>query len=189
MYKEPLRSDSLRRQRHIVDCFARLLEATPYPGLTVRQVCTAAGISRTVFYRYFESKEDLADALAGAGTAGGRLCHAVRPGAHRPLSDFQHDGPLGAHRPGGDARKHGRLLQRLSSPAAAGKLKGMPHHPPAAPARHGAMESGGFTKSPRRVFRLCRNGRRAVTGRRRPGSSWPPGGRAFWRALPASGSR
>lgn len=63
MYKEPLRSDSLRRQRHIVDCFARLLEATPYPGLTVRQVCTAAGISRTVFYRYFESKEDLADAL------------------------------------------------------------------------------------------------------------------------------
>lgn len=54
MYKEPLRSDSLRRQRHIVDCFARLLEATPYPGLTVRQVCTAAGVSRTVFYRYFE---------------------------------------------------------------------------------------------------------------------------------------
>lgn len=63
MYSQPVRPASRRRFESLVDCFARLLETTPYPELTVRQVCAAAGISRTVFYRYFESKEDLADAL------------------------------------------------------------------------------------------------------------------------------
>ena len=63
MYKNFTRPDSVRRQKEMVDCFARLLQTVPYEKLTVRRLCAEMNISRTVFYRYFESRNDLANAL------------------------------------------------------------------------------------------------------------------------------
>jgi len=63
MYKNCVRSTSVQRQAEILDCFVRLMEAEGYRSLTIRHICQELELSRTVFYRYFETKEDLLTAL------------------------------------------------------------------------------------------------------------------------------
>lgn len=63
MYKNCVRSTSVQRQAEILDCFVRLMETEGYRPLTIRHICQELGLSRTVFYRYFEAKEDLLTAL------------------------------------------------------------------------------------------------------------------------------
>lgn len=40
----------------VLDAMTELMEDTPIDRLTVKQICTASGVSRSTFYRFFEDK-------------------------------------------------------------------------------------------------------------------------------------
>src|SRR5262245_52777715 len=52
-------------ERQILDAAAALLRDHPYRDLTVDDVMTTAGQSRTAFYRYFKDRQDLVTRLLG----------------------------------------------------------------------------------------------------------------------------
>lgn len=64
MYKNCQTLQSAQRQRLFIERFAALLRVQPYDSITVQQLCQEAEVPRKAFYRYFDSKEDLFDALA-----------------------------------------------------------------------------------------------------------------------------
>jgi AcrR family transcriptional regulator len=61
---------SKETRRLLIRTAARLWSDRGYDDVTVEEICTAAGVGRTTFYLYFESKEQLLMGLA-AGTAMG----------------------------------------------------------------------------------------------------------------------
>lgn len=68
MYKTCHSEQSSLRQQEIAEVFLRLLLETPMEQLRISALCQEAGISRKVFYRYFDTKEDVLRFLAD------RLC-------------------------------------------------------------------------------------------------------------------
>jgi len=58
----PLRADSERTMRAILDAANEVLSANP--GATLQQIADAAGVARTTVHRRFASREALLDALA-----------------------------------------------------------------------------------------------------------------------------
>lgn len=59
MYKLCQTEASQNRQREVEDCLLALLQTQPWGEITVSALCTAAGIPRRAFYRYFDTKEDV----------------------------------------------------------------------------------------------------------------------------------
>ena len=63
MYKHCNTEESAHRQRQLEQCLLELMIDTPYPGITISQICEQANISRKSFYRYFDSKDGCLHAL------------------------------------------------------------------------------------------------------------------------------
>ena len=63
MYKVCKTKQSAERQRYIVDCLMEMLFSMPFHEITVQALCKKADIPRKTFYRYFEGKEDVFDAM------------------------------------------------------------------------------------------------------------------------------
>jgi AcrR family transcriptional regulator len=61
---------SLNTRRAILRAAVRLLGTQEFSATTVEDICTAAGIGRSTFYLYFESKEQLLMELAEATARG-----------------------------------------------------------------------------------------------------------------------
>jgi AcrR family transcriptional regulator len=57
-------------RRNLIRTAARLWSERGFDGVTVEEICSAAGVGRTTFYLHFESKDRLLAALAG-GTGEG----------------------------------------------------------------------------------------------------------------------
>jgi AcrR family transcriptional regulator len=71
-YKRSLlrRERSLDTRRKLVRAAARLWSEQGYEGTTVEEICAAAGVGRTTYYLYFESKEQLLLELTHATARG-----------------------------------------------------------------------------------------------------------------------
>lgn len=52
-----------RRRGHLLESALLVISRKGYHDARIEDVCTAAGISRATFYRYFDSKDSLFDAL------------------------------------------------------------------------------------------------------------------------------
>lgn len=63
MYKTCKTEKSKQRQRLIEKKFLKILNNKHYDDITVSELCLSAGIPRKAFYRYFETKEDVLNAL------------------------------------------------------------------------------------------------------------------------------
>ena len=63
MYKVCKTERSKQRQKYIEECFLKILKKKHYEDITVSEICILASIPRKAFYRYFETKEDVLDAL------------------------------------------------------------------------------------------------------------------------------
>lgn len=63
MYKNCTTPDTVLRQRHLETVFMEMLQSTSYHNITVGAVCKQAGVPRGMFYRYFDSKDDVLDAM------------------------------------------------------------------------------------------------------------------------------
>ena len=63
MYKVCKTKQSAERQRYVVDCLMEMLFSMPFHEITVQALCKKADIPRKTFYRYFEGKEDVFDAM------------------------------------------------------------------------------------------------------------------------------
>ena len=70
MYKLCKTEQSARRQREIEELFLSLMEAKSYDSITVSEICARADMPRKAFYRYFDTKEDIALALIDHTLAG-----------------------------------------------------------------------------------------------------------------------
>jgi TetR/AcrR family transcriptional regulator, ethionamide resistance regulator len=121
------RSDSAKRARtrtrrtreearaHIIDCTKELVRTRSYAQLSVGEIMDAAGIGRTLFYRYFD---DLPDLLARAG--GEAIEELYR--SEVEVEAKHRDDPRGAIRFAIEAAvavyvSHGPLLRALSEAA------------------------------------------------------------------------
>lgn len=51
--------NDIKMRFHIVDALNKALEHTPYDEVAIKQICSAANISRPTFYRYFVNKESI----------------------------------------------------------------------------------------------------------------------------------
>lgn len=63
MYKLCKTKQSAEQQTHIAQCLLEMLRERPYAQVTVSALCERAGVPRKTFYRYFESKDDVLDAV------------------------------------------------------------------------------------------------------------------------------
>lgn len=54
---------ALDRRRRLLECALAVFNRRGYAASRVDDICTEAGISRATFYRYFESREEVFDAL------------------------------------------------------------------------------------------------------------------------------
>lgn len=63
MYKICQTEASLNRQQHIGHSLLELMKKHPYSKISISALCHRAEIPRNVFYRYFDTKEDVIDAL------------------------------------------------------------------------------------------------------------------------------
>lgn len=63
MYKLCKTKQSAERQAHIAQCLLELLCECPYAQVTVSALCRRAGVPRKAFYRYFDGKDDVLDAV------------------------------------------------------------------------------------------------------------------------------
>ena len=62
MYKECHTEKSIQRQIQIEECLVRQMQAKDYEQIHISDICREMGMSRNVFYRYFETKSDVLDA-------------------------------------------------------------------------------------------------------------------------------
>ena len=62
MYKECKTDKSLQRRIKIEECLVSQMHVKDYEQIHVSDICRDAGISRNVFYRYFDTKADVLDA-------------------------------------------------------------------------------------------------------------------------------
>ena len=63
MFKRCKTPRSIKRQAEIENAFLTLLVTKSYEEVTVSEVCSQANIPRKAFYRYFDGKEGLLEAL------------------------------------------------------------------------------------------------------------------------------
>lgn len=63
MYKACKTPRSAQRQREMVECLLDMMRTERFENITVCELCRRAGIPRKAFYRYFDAKEDMFDAL------------------------------------------------------------------------------------------------------------------------------
>lgn len=70
MYKLCKTEQSAKRQKEIEEHFLTALETKKYEDITVSELCERAGVPRKAFYRYFDTKEDVALALIDHMLAG-----------------------------------------------------------------------------------------------------------------------
>ncbi len=63
MYKTCKTERSIERQKLIEECFFKILKKKYYEEITVSEICLSANVPRKAFYRYFDTKEDVLDAL------------------------------------------------------------------------------------------------------------------------------
>jgi AcrR family transcriptional regulator len=63
MYKLCKTEESSKRQREIEDILLKLMHEKNYDDITVSEICIAANIPRKSFYRYFDGKEGVKQAL------------------------------------------------------------------------------------------------------------------------------
>ena len=68
MYKACKTALSAQRQRHIVDSMVEMLQSRRFSEVTIQSLCQKAGLPRKTFYRYFDSKEDVIDAMIDFAT-------------------------------------------------------------------------------------------------------------------------
>ena len=54
---------AIRSKQEITEAMLRLMEKESYNDITVKQIVLEAGVVRKTFYRNFDSKEDLLDAI------------------------------------------------------------------------------------------------------------------------------
>jgi len=62
MYKECKTERSLQRRIKIEECLIAQMRTKDYDQIHISDICREVGISRAVFYRYFETKFDVLDA-------------------------------------------------------------------------------------------------------------------------------
>lgn len=63
MYLSCTTEESSQRQLQFAFLLLEKMNTQPYSQITVAQLCQEVAISRNAFYRYFDSKEDVLDAL------------------------------------------------------------------------------------------------------------------------------
>ena len=63
MYLSCTTEESSQRQRQFEFLLLDKMNKQPYAQITVAQLCQEADVSRNAFYRYFDSKDDVLDAL------------------------------------------------------------------------------------------------------------------------------
>lgn len=76
------------RRRRLLECALAVFTRRGYPTSRVDDICTEAAISRATFYRYFESKEEVFDALIEL-MSGEVLDSAAHLGAVTPDAEGQ----------------------------------------------------------------------------------------------------
>lgn len=59
MYKICSRPKASARQQHIAACLMQMLHQQTFSEITVSALCKSAGVPRQVFYRYFDTREDV----------------------------------------------------------------------------------------------------------------------------------
>lgn len=57
------RKKSVRRRAHLYETAKHLFETKGYDNTSVDQIVSAAGVAKGTFYYYFESKEDILQAM------------------------------------------------------------------------------------------------------------------------------
>ena len=63
MYKQPQTGRALRRQAELEESLLTLLRSQDYARVTVTDICRQANIPRRTFYHYFNSKDEILDAV------------------------------------------------------------------------------------------------------------------------------
>lgn len=63
MYKLCTTAHTVKQQRHFEECLMKLLIQKSFHEITVSALCQEAGVSRFTFYRLFDGKEDVLDAI------------------------------------------------------------------------------------------------------------------------------
>lgn len=63
MYKACKTMQSAQRQHEILECLLNMMRTERFDTISVCDICREAGIPRKAFYRYFDTKEDMFDAL------------------------------------------------------------------------------------------------------------------------------
>lgn len=63
MYKACKTPQSAQRQREVVECLVDMMRTQQYGDITVCALCQRAQMPRKAFYRYFETKDDVFEAL------------------------------------------------------------------------------------------------------------------------------
>ena len=62
-YKACKTPQSAQRQREVVECLVDMMRTQQYGDITVCALCQRAQMPRKAFYRYFETKDDVFEAL------------------------------------------------------------------------------------------------------------------------------
>ena len=101
MYKVCKTEKSKQRQKFIEECFLKILKKKHYEDITVSEICISASIPRKAFYRYFETKEDVLDALIEHTLTGYTEYYEIKKQERRTLKyelkcyfDFWLDEPM-----------------------------------------------------------------------------------------------
>lgn len=63
MYKQCTTEKTITQQRAVKSCLLKLMQTQPYDKITVTALCQQAGITRRIFYRLFDTKDDVLYAL------------------------------------------------------------------------------------------------------------------------------
>lgn len=63
MYKQCKTEQSAQRQRQFIRTLVEMMGSCPFEAVTVAGLCARMGLPRKTFYRYFDSKEDLLQAM------------------------------------------------------------------------------------------------------------------------------
>lgn len=63
MYKQCKTEQSARRQRQFIHTLVEMMASCPFEEITVAGLCARMELPRKTFYRYFDSKDDLLQAM------------------------------------------------------------------------------------------------------------------------------
>lgn len=69
MYRRCTTQKTTNQQRHLEKTLLEMLQLQPFSDITVSALCEKAGLSRNIFYRLFDSKQDVLYALIDGAIA------------------------------------------------------------------------------------------------------------------------